>query len=271
MTPRIAASEVGDREYLLSDHIEGFSEYQQGSLSHIKQVQLDLLRLHPGLRLLDVGFGRGEFLRRCAERGAMITGIDSSEAALEIGRATLRDWPEADLRRADCRQLPFDSNAFDCVYSGDVIEHQSLMDGVTMLREMHRVLRPGGLLLLHTSPNAIFTSFVYPLARPLLLWISGAEATQVLEEHLAVNRRVHVHEYDRLSLRKAARLAGLSNAEVWIGADILRSFQHRHTRQLSSSRLARAAARMGRFALVRFFLGNDLFLRAVKPDAASRP
>jgi len=157
MIPRRAASELGDREYLLSDDIEGFSEYQQGSLSHVKQVQLDLLRL--------------------------------------------RDWPEADLRRADCRQLPFDSNAFDCVYSGDVIEHQNLMDGVTMLREMHRVLRPGGWLLGHTSPNAIFTNFVYPLAQPLLVWISGAEAIQVLEEHMAVKRRIHVHEYDRHSLR----------------------------------------------------------------------
>jgi ubiquinone/menaquinone biosynthesis C-methylase UbiE len=214
----------------------------------------------PGVRLLEVGFGRGEFLRECAKRGADVVAIDYSPDALEIARQTMADFPNADLRIADCKSLPFDSDSFDRVYSGDVIEHQDLEDGVQMLKEMHRVLRPGGLLFVHTSPNAIFTRGVLPLVKPLLRWIDP-DTVRSLEEHIRVNVPHHVHEYSLLSLRKVARQAGLTGAEVWIGQDLLRSGQHRHTHAFSANPLVRLTAALSRFAPVRFFVGNDLYLR----------
>jgi ubiquinone/menaquinone biosynthesis C-methylase UbiE len=255
--------EVYDREYLLSDNTEGYEEFQSGSLSYVKQLQLDMLDLESGTTLLEVGIGRGEFLRHCAERGAVVSGIDYSEAALEIARSTLREFTEADLRVADCKELPFEADSFDRVYAGDVLEHQDIDDGAVMLREMHRVLRPGGFLLVHTAPNSVFMKLVYPVARPLLKVIDE-ETIRVLERHLAVNRTVHVHEYNLLSLRKVARMAGLKGAEAWIGGDILRSSRHRHTQALSESRLVRVAGRLGKIGAVRFLLGNDLFLKARK-------
>ncbi len=90
------------------------------------------------------------------------------------------------------------------------------------------------------------------------------ETIRVLERHLAVNRTVHVHEYNLLSLRKVARMAGLKGAEAWIGGDILRSSRHRHTQAFSESRLVRLAGRLGGIGAVRFLLGNDLFLKARK-------
>ncbi len=252
--------EVYNKAYLLSDNTEGFEEFTQGSLSYVKQLQLDLLELVPGIRLLEVGFGRGEFLKHCAERGAEVAAIDYSSDALEIGRQTLADSPAADLRIADCKSLPFDSDSFDRVYSGDVIEHQDREDGVQMLTEMRRVLRPGGFLLVHTSPNTIFTRGVLPLVKPLLRWIDS-DTVRSLEAHMQANAANHVHEYNLQSLRKVARQAGLAGAEVWIGQDLLRSAQHRHSRGFSANPLVRLAAALGRFAAVRFFLGNDLFLR----------
>ena len=186
--------EVYDREYLLSDNTEGYEEFQSGSLSYVKQLQLDMLDLETGTTLLEVGIGRGEFLRHCAERGAAVSGIDYSEAALEIARSTLQEFPEADLRVADCKELPFEADSFDRVYAGDVLEHQDIEDGAVMLREMHRVLRPGGFLLVHTAPNSVFMKLVYPIARPLLKRID--------ERSVEVDGRMHVED-----LNDAAGLA----------------------------------------------------------------
>jgi ubiquinone/menaquinone biosynthesis C-methylase UbiE len=101
--------EAYDRSCLLSDSTEGFQEFQQGSLSFIKRLQFDMLELGPGIRLLEVDFGRGEFLRDCAKRGADVAAIDYFPDALEIARQTMAEFPNADLRIADCRSLPFDS------------------------------------------------------------------------------------------------------------------------------------------------------------------
>lgn len=270
MTKRRVPSEVYDRDYLLSENTEGYEDFKSGSLSHVKQLQLDLLELGPETTLLEVGLGRGEFLRHCAERGASVAGIDYSEAAIEIARTTLAAVPDADLRIADCKDLPFDSDAFDRVYAGDVLEHQDVEDGALMLREMYRVLRPGGFLLVHTAPNAMFMKAVYPLAKPLLRLIDRA-TVDALEKHLEVNRVVHVHEYTTFSLRRVARSAGFENAEIWIGEDLLRSAQHRHTAGLSENFLVSWIGGLGRLRLVRFLLGNDLFLKVRKPLPKSVP
>ena len=262
---RRVSAEVYDRDYLLSENTEGFGEFQRGELSFVKQQQLDALELAPGIGLLEIGFGRGEFAYHCAKRGARVTAVDYSEAAVEIGRETLAEFPDAEVRVADCKALPFPDAAFDRVYAGDVIEHQDFEDGVLMLREMYRVLRPGGFLFLHTAPNAVFMRFVLPLARPLLRRIDRA-GMERFDEHMKVNALVHVHEYSLLSLRRVARRAGL-DAEVWIGADVLRSARHRHTQNLARSPLVTFAAWLARLAPVRFLLGNDLYLKAAKPVA----
>jgi ubiquinone/menaquinone biosynthesis C-methylase UbiE len=263
---RSVPAEVYDREYFFSDNVEGFQEFQDGGLSLVKQRQIDALRLEPGIELLEVGVGRGEFLRRCAELGGKVTGVDYSSDAVDITRETLSDYPDADLRVADCRDLPFAEGTFARVTSGDVIEHVDELDGITMLKEMYRVLAPGGTMLVHTAPNTVFTRGVYPLAKPLLRMID-ANSVKVLDEHMKVNLRVHVNEYNLISLRRATRRAGLPHARVWIHQDMLRSGAHRHTRSLETHAIGKLAGRLGRVAAVRFFLGNDLFVEVQKPAA----
>lgn len=89
--------------------------------------------------LLDVGSGRGEFLHEFALEGFSGSGVDREQP---------RDarFPEP-VRVCDLEQdaLPFDSASFDVVFNKSVLEHTR---NVThLLRECHRVLRPGGTLL----------------------------------------------------------------------------------------------------------------------------
>lgn len=262
--------ETYDRGYLLSDSLEGYEDYLRGGLSPIKAKQLDMLALDPSVALLEVGFGRGEFLRHCAARCREATGVDYSADAGEIAARTLAGVPNARAFVADCRELPFPDGAFDRVYSGDVIEHLSYADGVRMLREAWRVLAPGGVLLVHTSPNAAFMRVTYPLARGLLRAIDAGTVAR-LDAHLAAGRSVHLHEFSLRSLRRAAREAGLPRAETWIDPDLLRGGATWHARALGRNPLVRLAAALSGLAPVRYLLGNDLFLRCAKPAAAGRP
>ena len=255
--------EVYTEEYFLSDNVEGYAEFKEGTLSEVKAKQLNMLDLKTGMKVLEVGFGRGEFLYHCSKRGAKVSGIDYSRAAFEIAKANLCEFLEADLRVADCRNLPFEDNSFERVFSGDVIEHLDYQDGVLMLKEMHRVLKPGGFILIHTAPNTIFLKIVYPLVKPFLRIIKK-DAIKSLDDHIKVSRMVHIHEYNLLSLRKVAREAGLLNPEVWLDEDILRSSKSRHTQALSENPLIKFIGSCGKYSIVRFLLGNDLYLKSYK-------
>ena len=257
-------AEEYDRDFYLSDHLEGFAEYRSGELSYVKQKQLEMLELAEGVTFLEVGYGRGELLLHAAMKKARVWGVDYSPDAVLVARETLRRFPDADLRTADSRRLPFPDDRFDRVFSGDVIEHMSYSDAVRSLAEMYRVVRPGGFVLVKTTPNTVFVRWVYPLAKHFFRRLDPA-SVRLMDEQLELMRRIHVDEYDYFKLRRAARLAGMPHAKVWIDPDIVRSNRHRYSDRFRESRLIQWAAALGRFAPVRFFLGNDLYLLCRKP------
>lgn len=264
---RASSKEIPPSSYndalFLTQHCEGFTEFTQGELSPTKTKEVSLLDVRPGDRLLEVGFGRGEVLRACAVAGAEVVGIDFSPSAHAIARQTLASFPEAALMFADCRMLPFASSSFDRVFAADVIEHLCREDGITLLREMYRVLKPGGLLLVHTAPNAIFRTYLYPVLRPFIKIIDPG-VVDGIDAQVRLANRIHVFEYSLISLRRAAREAQLGNADIWLDQDLLRASTHRFTQPLSSNRFVRLLANQGNKAWVRFFLSNDLYLRASK-------
>jgi len=91
-------------------------------------------------KFLDIGCGRGEFLRGFIDCGVQGHGVDRS-------RAAERYCPEADLRTADLEneKLPYPDNYFDVIYSKSVIEHFYYPE--KLVQEMYRVLKPGGLAI----------------------------------------------------------------------------------------------------------------------------
>lgn len=251
-------------DFYLSAHLEGFQEFKSGDLSYVKQKQVEMLRITEGVRLLEVGYGRGELLLHSARRGAVVHGVDYSPDAVIVARDTLRDFPNADVRTADSRKLPYDSDSFDRVFSGDVIEHMSFPDAVDSLSEMYRVTRPGGFLLVKTTPNTLFVRCVYPWAK-LIFRAIDRDSVALMDEQLQIMRQLHVDEYNLFSLKKAARMAGMPHAKVWIDPDVTRSHNHRYSDRFRHNPLIRFAAWIGGLAPFRLFLGNDLYLQCHKP------
>ena len=95
-----------------------------------------------GRRILDAGCGTGNNLTHLRRFGRTL-GIDLSEEALRFCRG--RGVPAA---RGSLLALPFPDGRFDAVTSFDVIYHRWVEDDRAAVREMARVLAPGGLLLL---------------------------------------------------------------------------------------------------------------------------
>lgn len=96
-----------------------------------------------GLDVLEVGCGLGTDGAQFAEAGAYYTGVDLTDAAVELARRRfeLFDLP-GKFQTADGENLDFADESFDRVYSHGVLHHTP--DTAKAVKEVHRVLRPGG-------------------------------------------------------------------------------------------------------------------------------
>jgi SAM-dependent methyltransferase len=126
------------RLYELEDNLWWFRGMEQISLALLDRF-VDAERR---LDLLDAGCGTGGMLSALARYGTA-TGLDLSQAALRFARE--RD--HGALTRGSVAELPFTDDSFDLVTSFDVLYHLGVSDDVEALREIARVIRPGGTLL----------------------------------------------------------------------------------------------------------------------------
>src|SRR5687767_1188143 len=96
-----------------------------------------------GLKVLEIGCGLGTDGAQFAEAGADYTGVDLTDAAVELARKRfeLFNLPGT-FARADAENLDFKDDSFDLVYSHGVLHHTP--DTQRAIDEVHRVLRPGG-------------------------------------------------------------------------------------------------------------------------------
>jgi ubiquinone/menaquinone biosynthesis C-methylase UbiE len=107
-------------------------------------------RLRRGGRMLDVGCGSGGFLRWAREQGSFeqLAGADISAEAIELARERV---PEAELHVAPIWELPFERGSFDLVVLNDVLQHVPAGEVAPALREVRRMLRDDGELLVRTN------------------------------------------------------------------------------------------------------------------------
>lgn len=158
-------------------------------------------------RVLDVGCGAAPGLRYLQQRGIAAVGVDISPDGLLAARQLL---PVAQLVRCDLEApLPFASAQFSLALLSEIVEH--IVDLPFLLGELHRVLRPGGTLVL-TTPNLWdVRRLVAVLGGPT--WTGDTDSTHVnLQTPRTIRRYLEragfVHVRVRAGWKPVVRLGG---------------------------------------------------------------
>jgi ubiquinone/menaquinone biosynthesis C-methylase UbiE len=130
-------------------YTHGYSEEARqffGSRTAAREADFFVPHLRPGTRVLDCGSGPGSITVDFASIVAPgeVVGIDIAESQVEAGRelAEARRVDNVRFERASVYELPFPDRSFDAAFANHVIEH--LSDPVRALKEVRRVLKPGG-------------------------------------------------------------------------------------------------------------------------------
>jgi len=123
--------------------------FSEGTETFVSDV-LNALGLASGQSLLDVGCGDGSWHPRVVAHGVSIVGVDLMAGMLrEASGRGAQLLPRPTLAQADAQALPFANNHFDHVLCCGVLYH--VPDREHALREMRRVLRPGGRAVISTN------------------------------------------------------------------------------------------------------------------------
>lgn len=127
------------------------TDFLRGGSPYYKHV-IELLAPKKGQSLVDLGFGRGFFLRELEGKGMELYGVDFCDTAKDVAIKVLK---EARLFVSDLHELPFKNNTFDFVTCLGVIEH--LVSPEKGVKEISRVLKNDGTAIL-TIPNSVYAS-----------------------------------------------------------------------------------------------------------------
>ncbi len=127
----------------------------EATLSHVAELQ----RHAPSGQLLDVGCGAGYVCKAAEKLGFEAHGVDPSQSGIDFGRSR---WGLKNLRQGELAECRYPDGTFDAVHCWHVIEH--VRDPVALVREIRRVLAPGGVLFWGTDNHR---SLGYALLRVL--------------------------------------------------------------------------------------------------------
>ncbi len=214
--PEPVSPDLYTREYFTTD-CEGYDLFLGKSEELPERIQEALAAAGDlcGKWILDTGCGRGELTCEAARRGAHAVGIDYSRAAIELSRERLASQEESVRERvefllANAAGLDFPDGSFDAVFLVDVYEHLHPYEIERTLAEVKRVLRPGGLLVVHTGPNTWFYRYGYPLVREAARRLLRREFPEDLRGQY--DDVMHVNEQNPLSLHRGLAAAGFAPA-----------------------------------------------------------
>jgi len=139
----------GLHERFRDDYEEFFTGYDNFRYQNERHLPacLDALNV-AGKRVLEIGLGEGSDSERLIRSGARWSGVDLTDESIERVRArlTLRNLRHDELRQGSVLALPFADDSFDMVFSHGVLHH--VPDIKRAQSEIHRVLRPGGELVI---------------------------------------------------------------------------------------------------------------------------
>jgi SAM-dependent methyltransferase len=155
--PVPAADLIIERERRVRDEEAGGYAAHRARASYERDVEqaciLGALELGPSDTVLDAGCGTGQYIPQLLAIAGAVVAVDHSPASIAIasGCVPAAEASRVSFHAADIRKLPIDDAAVDAVLSNGVLQHVPTAEArLDALRELRRVLRPGGRIALTT-------------------------------------------------------------------------------------------------------------------------
>jgi ubiquinone/menaquinone biosynthesis C-methylase UbiE len=124
---------------------EQWDEIRSGYFTgHMRDAAIAKANLPPNAIVADVGTGTGFVARGLVERANKVIGFDASSDMLAVARRNLAQFDDVEFREAVGDHLPVSSETFDGVFANMYLHHAP--DPRATIKEMTRVLKPGGML-----------------------------------------------------------------------------------------------------------------------------
>jgi ubiquinone/menaquinone biosynthesis C-methylase UbiE/NAD-dependent dihydropyrimidine dehydrogenase PreA subunit len=166
--------------------------------------------IRPGMHVLDVGCGTGALAAKAADADARVTGLDISEGMLAVAKERIRksrlknkvDFQQAGVVEMD---MLFHENSFDCVTSTLTISELYGEERKWALREFHRVLKPGGKLIIagEVKPKQPLKKAIYSVLRLPLALITYAFAQTGTKAVSDIHTEIHDAGFDIIDESKS--------------------------------------------------------------------
>jgi ubiquinone/menaquinone biosynthesis C-methylase UbiE len=211
--------ELERERYQLEPYIRPFASFEDGR----------------GKRVLEVGVGAGTDFVNWVRAGAQATGVDLTEAGVALTRERLAlEGLTARVSVGDAEKLPFANGSFELVYSYGVLHHSP--DTQAAVREVHRVLQPGGrarIMVYHVPSWTGLMLWVIHCLANLRPWITPrrairehlespgtkaytvAEARRLFADFARVECKTQLSHGDLLLMRPSGRYQGIAHRLLW--------------------------------------------------------
>jgi ubiquinone/menaquinone biosynthesis C-methylase UbiE len=118
-----------------------------------------LSHLKPSMKVIEVGAGYGRFIKILQESGIKnVSGIEINEKLIDMGKKI-----KIKIEKADIRNLPYKNNSMDAYIDMGVLEHFSIEDQKSIIKEANRVLKKEGLAFINVPVINNIRKIIYPL------------------------------------------------------------------------------------------------------------
>jgi demethylmenaquinone methyltransferase/2-methoxy-6-polyprenyl-1,4-benzoquinol methylase len=168
------------RHQWLYDSISWLAALSVGGENRFRRLALEGLEIQPETQVLDLCCGSGQATQILVQRSHHVTGLDASPFSIQRAQ---RNVPQAQYVEAFAESMPFPDQHFDLVHTSAALHEMQPEQLQQILREVYRVLKPGGIFCLvdfHAPSNPLFLPGVY-----LFLYLFETEtAWKLLETDL---------------------------------------------------------------------------------------
>jgi SAM-dependent methyltransferase len=204
-------------------YIHGTDPQEQERLATLGELTdeafVRFLEVRPGDAALDVGSGLGNLARRVAGLipNGEVWGVERS--AVQLARAKERAGGNLHFLQGDAHALPFEEGRFDVVYCRYLLEH--VAGPAKVLREMRRVLKPGGRALAQEN-DVLVNTFDPDCPRFDHVWRQFARLQELLGGDARIGKKLYRLFRDagfadvRLTIQPEVHSAGMATFRVWV-------------------------------------------------------